>query len=68
LSGLGGVVSDSGKFDSSAFALIASSLTKSEKILCGIASGKPLLSSKYLEKCVEANKLLPVIIINTYDF
>src|SRR4051812_17141925 len=60
LTTLGGHVIDGSPFDPSAFALIANALARSEKVLCSIAAGKPLLSSAYLTASIEAGRFLPV--------
>jgi hypothetical protein len=57
---LGGTVADVGFYEPTAFGLIADTLARSEKVLCCIAAGKPILSPAYLLASLSKKTFLPV--------
>ena len=59
LSRLAGEVIDSEVYDPASTHVIASRAVRTEKFLCALAAGKPVLKASYVQDCESAGQLLP---------
>jgi len=57
---LGGEVSRSDGYDPSCSHVVSPLPIKTEKFMCALASGKPLLHSAYIEHCAQQGRFLPL--------